>query len=204
MSTLVPIVVEQSGIGERSYDIYSRLLKDRIVFLDGDITTLSANLVIAQILYLVSQDGEKDISLYINSHGGSVSAGLAIYDTIQFVKVDIQTICIGEALSMAAVLVACGAPGKRFALPSARLMLHQPWGGVQGQVKDISIQAREINRLKEMIISYLSVHTKRSKKQVATDVERDLFMSAEDATTYGIIDQIFAQSAVSQMATTRG
>ncbi len=194
MSTLVPIVVEQSGIGERSYDIYSRLLKDRIVFLDGDITTISANLVIAQILYLVSQDGEKDISLYINSHGGTVSAGLAIYDTIQFVKPDIQTICIGEALSMAAVLIACGTPGKRYALPSARIMLHQPWGGVQGQVQDISIQAREINRLKEMIITYLSTHTKRSKKQVATDVERDFFMSASDAMQYGIIDQIFTRS----------
>ena len=194
MSTLVPIVVEQSGIGERSYDIYSRLLKDRIVFLDGDITTISANLVIAQILYLVSQDGEKDISLYINSHGGTVSAGLAIYDTIQFVKPDIQTICIGEALSMAAVLVASGTPGKRYALPSARIMLHQPWGGVQGQVQDISIQAREINRLKEMIITYLSTHTKRSKKQVATDVERDFFMSATDAMQYGIIDHIFTRS----------
>ena len=195
MSTLVPIVVEQTGVGERSYDIYSRLLKDRIVFLDGDINTLSADLAIAQILYLVSQDAEKAISLYINSPGGSVSAGLAIYDTIQFVKAEIQTICIGEALSMAAVLVACGAPGKRFALPSARMMLHQPWGGTQGQVRDISIHAREINRIKELIIRYLSAHTKRTKKQVSTDVERDYFMSAKDAMEYGIIDHIFVQKS---------
>lgn len=191
MSGLVPIVVEQTGMGERSYDIYSRLLKDRIVFLDGEITTITADLVIAQMLYLVSQDADKEINLYINSPGGSVSAGLAIYDTIQYITPAVQTICIGQAMSMAAVLLASGTQGKRFALPSARIMIHQPWGGVKGQVRDISIQAREILRLKEMIIGYFANHTQKNKKQVAKDLERDYFMSTTEAKEYGVIDKIF-------------
>lgn len=191
MSGLVPIVVEQTGAGERSYDIYSRLLKDRIVFLDGEINTLTADLVIAQLLYLVSQDSDKEINLYINSPGGSVSAGLAIYDTIQYISPDVQTICIGQAMSMAAVLLASGTRGRRFALPSARIMIHQPWGGVKGQVRDISIQAREIVRLREMIIGYFSQHTQKTQKQVAKDLERDYFMSTDEAKKYGVIDKIF-------------
>lgn len=195
MSGLVPIVVEQTGMGERSYDIYSRLLKDRIVFLDGEINTLTADLVIAQILYLVSQDTDKEINLYINSPGGSVSAGLAIYDTIQYIAPDVQTICMGQAMSMAAVLLASGTRGKRFALPSARIMIHQPWGGVKGQVRDISIQAREILRLKEMIVGYFSHHTQKSQKQVAKDLERDYFMSTAEAKEYGVIDKVFESQA---------
>ena len=191
MGALVPMVVEQSGIGERSYDIYSRLLKDRIVFLDGEINTITADLVVAQLLYLVSQDSEKDINLYINSPGGAVNAGLAIYDTMQFIKPDVQTICIGQAMSMATILLAGGASGKRHALPSARIMIHQPWGGVRGQARDISIQAREIIRLKEMIVGYFSAHTKKTKRQVAKDLERDFFMSAAEAEEYGVIDNIF-------------
>jgi len=192
MSGLVPIVVEQTGAGERSYDIFSRLLKDRIVFLDGEINTITADLVIAQMLYLVSQDTSKDISLYINSPGGSVSAGLAIYDTIQYIAPEVQTICIGQAMSMAAVLLASGTQGKRFALPSARIMIHQPWGGVRGQVRDIAIQAREIVRLKELIIGYFSLHTNKTKKQVAKDLERDYFMSSEEAQEYGVTYNIFS------------
>ena len=149
MNTLVPIVVEQTGVGERSYDIFSRLLKDRIVFIDGEINDVTADLAVAQLLFLESQDPERDISLYINSPGGSVTAGLAIYDTIQHIKADVQTICLGQAASMGAVLLTCGTPGKRFALPSSRILIHQPWGGVQGQATDIGIQAREIVRLKE-------------------------------------------------------
>ncbi len=149
MNTLVPIVVERTGIGERSYDIFSRLLKDRIVFLDGPINDATADLVIAQLLFLQSQDPEKEISIYINSPGGSVTAGLAIYDTIQYIRPDVQTICIGQAASMAATLLACGSPGKRLSLPSGRILIHQPWGGVQGQATDIGIQAREIIRLKK-------------------------------------------------------
>lgn len=196
MSGLVPIVVEQTGAGERSYDIYSRLLKDRIIFLDGEVNTITADLVIAQMLYLVSQDAEKEINLYINSPGGSVSAGLAIYDTIQYITPEVQTICIGQAMSMAAVLLASGTHGKRFALPSARIMIHQPWGGVKGQVRDISIQAREILRLKEMIIGYFSHHTQKTIKQVAKDLERDYFMSTTEAQEYGVIDKIFTPQAV--------
>ena len=191
MSGLVPIVVEQSGAGERSYDIFSRLLKDRIVFLDGEIGTVNADLVIAQMLYLVSQDADKDINLYINSPGGSVSAGLAIYDTIQYIAPAVQTICIGQAMSMAAVLLASGAVGKRFALPSARIMIHQPWGGVRGQVRDISIQAREMLRLKELIVGYFAKHTRKTKKRVEKDLERDYFMSSSEAQEYGVIDKIF-------------
>jgi ATP-dependent Clp protease protease subunit len=192
-NTLVPIVIEQTGIGERSYDIYSRLLKDRIVFIDGEIVDVTADLVVAQLLFLESQDPERDISLYVNSPGGTVTAGLAIYDTIQYIKPDVQTICMGQAASMAALLLTCGTSGKRYALPSARLLIHQPWGGVQGQARDIDIQAREIVRLKKLIIQYFARHTGRTEKQVAEDLERDYFMSAEEAVTYGLVDSVLTR-----------
>lgn len=190
MNNLVPVVVEQTGNGERSYDIYSRLLKDRIIFLDGEINDLSADLVVAQLLFLESQDPERDISLYINSPGGSVTAGLAIYDTVKYIRPDVQTICIGQAASMAAVILAGGAPGKRFSLPSGRVMIHQPWGGAEGQSKDINIQAREILRLKEMLIGYIAEDTGKTAEAVAADMERDNYMSASEALEYGIIDRI--------------
>ena len=189
-NTLVPIVIEKTGSGERSYDIYSRLLKDRIVFLDGEINDLTADLVVAQLLFLESQDPERDISLYINSPGGVVTAGLAIYDTIKYIKPDVQTICIGQAASMAAVILAGGAKGKRFALPSGRVMMHQPWGGAEGQAKDINIQAREILRLKKMLTEYIAKDTGKSFETVATDLERDNFMSAAEARDYGIVDKV--------------
>ena len=189
-NTLVPVVVERTGNGERSYDIYSRLLKDRIVFLDGQIDDLTADLVVAQLLLLESQDPERDISLYINSPGGVVTAGLAIYDTIKYIKPDVQTICIGQAASMAAVILAGGAKGKRFALPSGRIMMHQPWGGAEGQAKDINIQAKEILRLKKMLTEYIAKDTGMSVESVAADLERDNFMSASDAKEYGIIDKV--------------
>jgi ATP-dependent Clp protease protease subunit len=190
MNTLVPIVVEQTGVGERSYDIYSRLLKDRIVFLDGPINDVTADLVVAQMLFLESQDPEKDINLYVNSPGGSVTAGLAIYDTMQYIKPDVQTICMGQAASMGAMLLAAGTAGKRYALPSSRILIHQPWGGVQGQATDIGIQAREIVRLKKMIISYFAQHTGKSEEVIAQDLERDYFMGAEESAEYGIVDQV--------------
>ena len=189
-NTLVPIVIEKTGNGERSYDIYSRLLKDRIVFLDGEINDLTADLVVAQLLFLESQDPERDISLYINSPGGVVTAGLAIYDTIKYIKPDVQTICIGQAASMAAVILAGGAKGKRFALPSGRVMMHQPWGGAEGQAKDINIQAREILRLKKMLTEYIADDTGKSVESVAADLERDNFMSASEAKEYGVIDKV--------------
>lgn len=189
-NTLVPIVIEKTGNGERSYDIYSRLLKDRIVFLDGEINDLTADLVVAQLLFLESQDPERDISLYINSPGGIVTAGLAIYDTIKYIKPDVQTICIGQAASMAAVILAGGAKGKRFALPSGRVMMHQPWGGAEGQAKDINIQAREILRLKKMLTEYIAKDTGKSFETVAADLERDNFMSAAEAREYGVIDKV--------------
>lgn len=189
-NTLVPIVIEKTGNGERSYDIYSRLLKDRIVFLDGEINDLTADLVVAQLLFLESQDPERDISLYINSPGGIVTAGLAIYDTIKYIKPDVQTICIGQAASMAAVILAGGAKGKRFALPSGRVMMHQPWGGAEGQAKDINIQAREILRLKKMLTEYIAKDTGRRVESVAADLERDNFMSASEAKEYGVIDKV--------------
>ncbi len=189
-NTLVPIVIEKTGNGERSYDIYSRLLKDRIVFLDGEINDLTADLVVAQLLFLESQDPERDISLYINSPGGIVTAGLAIYDTIKYIKPDVQTICIGQAASMAAVILAGGAKGKRFALPSGRVMMHQPWGGAEGQAKDINIQAKEILRLKKMLTEYIAKDTGRSVESVAADLERDNFMSAPEAKEYGVIDKV--------------
>jgi len=190
MSSLVPIVIEQTGIGERSYDIYSRLLKDRIVFIDGEINDLTADLVIAQLLFLESQDPSRDISIYINSPGGMVTAGLAIYDTIQHIKPDVQTICIGQASSMAALLLACGTRGKRLALPSSRILIHQPWGGVSGQASDISLQAREIIRLKKLTIEYFALHSGQTAEKVAGDMERDFYMSAQEARDYGIIDTI--------------
>lgn len=193
-NTLVPVVIEKTGNGERSYDIYSRLLKDRIVFLDGEINDLTADLVVAQLLFLESQDPERDISLYINSPGGVVTAGLAIYDTIKYIKPDVQTICIGQAASMAAVILAGGAKGKRFALPSGRIMMHQPWGGAEGQAKDINIQAREILRLKKMLTQYIAQDTGKSFESVAADLERDTFMSASDAQKYGVIDKVMSRS----------
>lgn len=192
-NTLVPIVIEQTGIGERSYDIYSRLLKDRIVFIDGEIFDVTADLVVAQLLFLESQDPERDISIYINSPGGTVTAGLAIYDTIQYIKPDVQTICMGQASSMAALLLTCGSPGKRYALPSSRILIHQPWGGVQGQARDIDIQAREIVRLKKLIIEYFANHTGKSEDTIATDLERDYFMSAREGVEYGLVDQVLTR-----------
>jgi len=193
MSNLVPIVVEQTGMGERSYDIFSRLLKDRIVFLDGDIVDLNADLVVAQLLFLDGQDTEKDINLYINSPGGSVTAGLAIYDTMQYLKCDIQTICVGQAASMAALILAAGSVNKRYVLPSSRVLIHQPWGGAHGQARDIGIQSKEIIRLKKLTISYFAKHTGKSFDQVAEDMERDFYMSAEDAVAYGVADSILTR-----------
>jgi len=190
MSNLVPFVVEQTGAGERSYDIFSRLLKDRIVFLDGEINDQSADLVVAQLLFLDGQDSEKDINLYINSPGGSVTAGLAIYDTMQYLKSNTQTICIGQAASMAALILTAGTEKKRFVLPSSRVIIHQPWGGAQGQARDIGIQSKEIIRLKKLTISYFSKHTGKDPDQIASDMERDFYMSAEDAVAYGVVDSI--------------
>ena len=193
MSSLVPIVVEQTGMGERSYDIFSRLLKDRIVFMDGEINDITADLVVAQLLFLDGQDTEKDINLYINSPGGSVTAGLAIYDTIQYVKSDVQTICIGQAASMAALILACGCAGKRQVLPSSRVLIHQPWGGAQGQARDIGIQSKEIVRLKKMLIEYFAKHSGKTFEQVSADMERDFYMTAQDAVEYGIADSILTR-----------
>ncbi|MCM1321413.1 MAG: ATP-dependent Clp protease proteolytic subunit [Bacteroides sp.] len=190
MNNLVPYVVEHTGNGERTYDIFSRLLKDRIIFIDGEITDVSADLAVAQILFLESQNPDKDISIYINTPGGSVTAGLAVYDTMQYVKCDIQTICMGQAASMGAILLAGGTKGKRFALPSSRIMIHQPWGGAQGQAADISIQAKEIIRLKKLTIRYFAGQTGKSEETVAQDMERDFYMSAEDGLAYGIVDSI--------------
>lgn len=194
MSYLVPIVVEQTSRGERSYDIYSRLLKDRIVFIGGPIDDHMANLVIAQLLFLEAEDPEKDINIYINSPGGVVTAGMAIYDTMQYVRADVSTICLGQAASMGAFLLAAGAPGKRFALPYARIMVHQPAGGVQGQATDIDIHAREILRMRETINTLLAKHTGQPLEKIARDTERDYFMSAEEAKEYGIIDKVFVRS----------
>ena len=193
MSRLVPIVVEQTSIGERSYDIYSRLLKDRIIFLDGSINDLCADLVIAQLLFLDGQDTEKDINLYINSPGGIVTSGLAIYDTMQYLKSSIQTICVGQAASMAALILAAGTPGKRFVLPSSRVLIHQPWGGVQGQARDIGIQSKEIIRLKKLTINYFAKHTGKDIARIASDMERDFYLCAEDAVDYGVADAILTR-----------
>ena len=186
----VPMVVEQSGRGERAYDIYSRLLKDRIIFLGGPIDDNVANVVIAQLLFLESEDPDKDIHLYINSPGGVVTAGLAIYDTMQYIKPDVSTICIGQAASMGSVLLAAGAKGKRYALPYSRIMIHQPLGGAQGQSTDIQIQAREILRIRETLNEILSRHTGQSVKKLTEDTERDNFMSALEDKKYGLIDEV--------------
>jgi len=191
--TLVPIVVEQSHRGERAYDIYSRLLKDRIIFLGTAIDDDVANLAIAQMLFLESEDPEKDINLYINSPGGSVSAGLAIYDTMQYVKSGVSTICMGQASSMGALLLAAGEKGRRYALPNARIMIHQPMGGFHGQASDIEIQSREIVRLKERLNQILSKHTGKPLETVARDSDRDFYMSSEEAVSYGIVDEVVAR-----------
>ena len=187
---LVPMVVEQTARGERAYDIYSRLLKDRIVFIGTPIDDVVANLIIAQMLFLQMEEPDKDINVYINSPGGSVTAGLAIYDTMQFVKPKVATYCIGQASSMGAVLMAAGTKGRRFALPSARIMIHQPWGGVQGAAADISIQAKEILRLRERLNEILAKHTGQPVEQIARDTDRDYFMSAEESKAYGLVDEV--------------
>ena len=187
---LVPIVIEQTNRGERSYDIYSRLLKDRIIFLGSPIDDIIANTIIAQLLFLESEDPEKEISMYVNSPGGSVDSGLAIYDTMQYIKPDVSTICIGLAASMGAVLLSAGASGKRFSLPNSRIMVHQPSGGSQGQAVDIEIHAREILRQRENLNKILSQHTGRPIEQISHDTDRDYFMSAEQAKEYGLIDTI--------------
>ncbi len=187
---LVPMVVEQTSRGERGYDIYSRLLKDRIIFVGTPVDDNVANVVIAQMLHLQSEDAAKDIELYINSPGGSVTSGLAIYDTMQFVKCDVKTYCVGQASSMGAVLLAAGTKGKRFALPNARILIHQPWGGVQGQASDISIQAKEILRLRERLNEILALHTGKAVEAIAKDTDRDFFMSAAEARDYGLVDEV--------------
>ncbi len=190
-SALIPMVIEQSGRGERSFDIYSRLLRDRVVFLVGPVTDQSANLVVAQLLFLESENPDKDISLYIDSPGGSVYAGLSIYDTMQFIKPDVSTICLGMAASMGAFLLAAGAKGKRFALPNSRIMIHQPSGGRNGTAADIEIQAKEILELRSRLNTILSEHTGQSIEKIAVDTERDNFMSSAQAVEYGIIDGVF-------------
>jgi len=189
-SALVPTVIERTGRGERAYDIFSRLLKDRIVFIGSVIDDIDANLVIAQMLFLQSENKSSDISLYINSYGGAVTAGLAIYDTMQFVRCDVATFCIGQAVSMAAILLASGSPGKRFALPHCRVMLHQPWGGMRGTAADISIHAEEIMRVRKNLNDILARHTGRPIEQVEDDTDRDFFMNADQAREYGIVDDV--------------
>ena len=190
---LIPMVIEQSGRGERSYDIYSRLLKERVIFLIGPVNDMTANLVVAQLLFLEAENPDKDISLYINSPGGSVTAGMSIYDTMQFVKPDISTLCIGQAASMGAFLLAAGAKGKRFSLPNSRVMIHQPSGGFQGQSSDIQIQAKEIMYLREKLNAILAHHTGRSAEEIDRDTERDNFMSADESVKYGMIDKVIAK-----------
>jgi ATP-dependent Clp protease protease subunit len=190
---MVPIVIEQSGRGERAYDIYSRLLRDRVIFLVGPVTDQTANLVVAQLLFLESENPDKDIAVYINSPGGSVYAGMSIFDTMQFIKPDVSTICVGMAASMGAFLLAAGTKGKRYALPNSRIMIHQPSGGSQGQASDIEIQAREILYLRERLNGILAERTGQPIERIAKDTDRDNFMSAEDAVSYGIIDKIFVK-----------
>jgi len=187
---MVPIVIEQSGRGERAYDIYSRLLRERVIFLVGPVNDVTANLVVAQLLFLESENPDKDISLYINSPGGSVSAGLSIFDTMQFIKPDVSTLCMGLAASMGAFLLAAGAKGKRFALPNSRIMIHQPSGGAQGQATDIEIQAREILKLRESLNKILAERTSQPLEKIRNDSERDFFMSGPEAKDYGLIDQV--------------
>jgi len=190
---MVPIVIEQSGRGERAYDIYSRLLRERVVFLVGPVMDQTANLVVAQLLFLESENPDKDVSLYINSPGGSVSAGLAMYDTMEFIKPDVSTLCLGIAASMGAFLLAAGAKGKRFALPNSRIMIHQPSGGAQGQAADIEIQAREILYLRERLNKMLSEKTGQPVERIARDTDRDNFMSPEDAVSYGLVDRVLSR-----------
>jgi ATP-dependent Clp protease protease subunit len=190
---MVPMVIEQSGRGERAYDIYSRLLRERVIFLVGPVNDQTANVVVAQLLFLESENPDKDISFYINSPGGSVSAGMSIFDTMQFIKPDVSTLCMGIAASMGAFLLAAGAKGKRFALPNSRVMIHQPSGGAQGQATDIEIQAREILRLRESLNRILAERTGQTFEKVCADSERDYFMSADEAKDYGLIDQVIAK-----------
>ena len=191
-SYMIPYVVEQTGKGERTYDIYSRLLLDRIVFISGEVNDEMANAICAQLLFLQSQDAKKEISVYVNSPGGSVTAGLAIYDTMQFVKCPVATYCIGQAASMGAILLTAGAKGRRFALPNARIMIHQPWGGAEGKASDIEITAMEILRLKEKLNEILAKHSGRKMADVVKDTDRDHFMSAEEAKAWGLIDEVLA------------
>ncbi len=193
--SFVPIVVEQSNRGERAYDIWSRLLKDRIIFLGGPIDDTVANLIIAQLLFLEAEDPDKDVQMYINSPGGVVTAGLAIYDTMQYIKPDVATICLGSAASMGALLLSCGAKGKRYALPYSRIMIHQPWGGAQGQATDVEIHAREILRQRELLNEILVGNTGQPLSKIQQDTERDYFMSSEQAKEYGIIDSIMSRRA---------
>jgi ATP-dependent Clp protease protease subunit len=194
-SGLVPMVIETTGRGERAYDIYSRMLKERVIFLVGQVEDYMANLVVAQLLFLESENADKDIHLYINSPGGAVNAGLAIYDTMQFIKPDVSTVCIGQAASMGAVLLAGGAKGKRFALPHARMMVHQPLGGFQGQASDFEIHAREILRVRERLNKILANHTGRTLEQMQTDTDRDNFMDGAEAKAYGLIDSVIEKRA---------
>jgi len=188
------MVIEQSDRGERAYDIYSRLLKDRIIFIGSAIDDIVANVVIAQMLFLQMEDRERDINIYINSPGGVVTAGMAIYDTMQFIKPDVCTYCVGQAASMGAVLLAAGAKGKRYALPNARVMIHQPWGGVQGQASDINIQAKEILKMRDKINEILAKHTGKPLDKIQKDTDRDYFMSSQEALEYGVVDEIFMES----------
>ena len=188
---LIPMVIEQTNRGERSYDLYSRMLEDRIVFLNGEVNDVSANIVIAQLIYLEAKDPDKDISLYINSPGGSVSAGMGIFDTMNFIRPDVSTICVGMAASMGAFLLAAGAKGKRISLPNSEIMIHQPLGGAQGQATDIVIQAEHINKIKKKVTSILAENTGKPFEEVAKDVERDHYMSAQEALEYGLIDKVF-------------
>jgi ATP-dependent Clp protease protease subunit len=192
-STLIPMVVEQTARGERAYDIFSRLLKDNIVFIGTAVDDGIANLIIAQLLFLEAEDPEKDIHLYINSPGGSTTAGLAIYDTIQLIRPDVQTICVGQAASMGAVLLGAGTPGKRFALPNSRILIHQPWGGAQGQASDIAIQAKEILRVKDRLNQILASHTGQSLEKIVADADRDFIMDAEEAKAYGLVDHVISR-----------
>lgn len=201
---LIPVVVEQSSRGERAYDIYSRLLKDRIIFLGDAIHDDMANTIIAQLLFLESEDPDKEVSIYINSPGGSVTAGLAIYDTMQYIKPDVATICMGQCASMGALLLAAGAKGKRYALPHSRVMIHQPMGGVQGQATDIDIQAKEILKMKETVHQILVEHTGQSIKKIRQDTERDFFMSGEEALKYGIVDRIIRKREINPESETKG
>jgi ATP-dependent Clp protease protease subunit len=200
---LVPMVVEQTSRGERAYDIYSRLLKDRVVFAVGPIEDYSANVIVAQLLFLESENPDKDIALYVNSPGGHVTAGLAIYDTMQYIKPDVSTICIGQAASMGAILLAGGAKGKRFSLPHARMMIHQPLGGMQGQAADMEIHAREILYTRDRLNEILARHTGQSVERIKQDTDRDNFMRAEDAVTYGLIDQVLSNRAALAAAGTK-